>query len=328
VNILVTGGAGYIGSLATRRLLDVGHQVTVVDNLSTGYAGALDKRARFFRYDIGELQKMTELLLDQKIEAVMHFAAFIEVGESVQNPLKYYDNNVRKSTLLFEAMRQADVRRLVFSSTAAVYGEPQYLPLDENHPKQPINPYGSTKHMVEEILGDCARAYGLGFVALRYFNVAGAAIEGDIGEAHDPESHLIPRLLKVALGQSPSFDIYGTDYATPDGTCIRDYIHIEDLVAAHILALDHALPAAGGKFYNLGSEAGFSVKEVIESCRRVTKKPLQIQEKPRRAGDPARLVASSQKIQTELGWKLQYKDLDAIVSHAWNWHQRAPQGYK
>jgi UDP-glucose 4-epimerase len=327
MNILVAGGAGYIGSHAVRQLLKKKHQVIVLDNLSHGYRAAVDAAAcglsfqpQLIEADISDENTLTRILQENQIEAVMHFAAFIEVGESVQHPDRYYRNNVAGSFSLLNSMKNAHVQKLVFSSTAAVYGDPHEIPISESHPCSPINPYGRTKMMVELAIQDYAKAYNIGYVILRYFNVAGASPEGVIGEAHEPESHLIPRVLAAATGQSESISIFGMDYSTPDGTCVRDYIHVEDLVAAHSLALEN-IQRGEGSIYNLGSERGFSVKEVIESCRKVTGIAMPVVEKTRRPGDPAILIASSAKIREELGWKRQFPDLDTIVRHAWNWQK-------
>ncbi|MBI2818193.1 MAG: UDP-glucose 4-epimerase GalE [Acidobacteria bacterium] len=327
MKVLVAGGAGYIGSHAVRTLVKAGHNVTILDDLSHGHRSAVEratsglgKTAEFVDGNVADRDAVTRLLRDRGIEAVMHFAAYIEVGESVQDPEKYYRNNFCGSLSLLQSMREASVSKLVFSSTAAVYGNPLSTPIIEDQPHAPINPYGKSKMMVELAIEDFASAYGLGYAILRYFNVAGASPDGVIGEAHEPESHLIPRILEAASGQTDAIGIYGTDYPTRDGTCVRDYIHVEDLVNAHVLALEHIRPRTGTA-YNLGSEQGFTVREVIETCGRVTGRNIQVVEKPRRAGDPPVLIASSAKIREQLGWQRQYPDLEAIVRHAWNWHQ-------
>ncbi|MEO5971121.1 MAG: UDP-glucose 4-epimerase GalE [Bdellovibrionia bacterium] len=328
MNILVAGGAGYIGSHAVRRLLKGNHKVTVLDNLSKGYLAAIESAAfelnnkpRFVQGDIADENLVTQVLMEDQIEAVLHFSAFIEVGESIDNPEKYYQNNLMGSFALLKAMKNAEVQKLVFSSTAAVYGNPTSIPLSENNACLPINPYGKSKLMVEWIIDDYCKAYNLGYAILRYFNVAGATPEGVIGEAHDPESHLIPRILLAAAGQSESISIFGTDYPTVDGTCIRDYIHVEDLIEGHLLALKKIQPGQGS-IYNLGSESGFSVRQVINACIKITGKPITVLEQARRPGDPATLIASSAKIREELGWKRRFPELEKIVLHAWNWHQR------
>ena len=325
MRVLVTGGAGYIGSHAVRELLGAGHEVTVLDDLSKGHREAVDPRAEFVLGDTGDFDTVKTVLTDRRIEAVLHFAAYIEVGESVEDPYKYYGNNFSNALKLLEAMRAAQVKKIVFSSTAAVYGNPERVPIEETALRQPINPYGRSKMMTEMAIEDASRAYGLGYAILRYFNVAGASPDGTIGEAHEPESHLIPRLLAAAAEGRPAM-IYGTDYPTPDGTCIRDYIHVVDLVNAHILALEHVREGEG-QIYNLGSETGFSVREVIEACRKVTGREFKADEHPRRPGDPASLVASSSRIRA-LGWQRQYPDLETILSHSWNWHSTHPKGYK
>ncbi len=320
MKVLVTGGAGYIGSHTVLKLLNEGHQVFVVDNLSHGHREAVDSRAEFYQADVGDSVAMKNILLSIGVEAVVHFAAFIEVGESVTDPLKYYVNNFSNALSLLRSMAEAKVSKIVFSSTAAVYGNPLSTPILETDLRNPINPYGRSKMMVEQALEDFSRAYGLGYAILRYFNVAGASPGGQIGEAHEPESHLIPRILKAAGSSEQTVSIFGTDYETPDGTCIRDYVHVEDLAAAHLLAMTHLQPGCG-EIYNLGSENGFSVREVITACRKVTGRPIEVKEQPRRAGDPAILVASSQKIRNYLGWKPEFTNLELIIQHAWNWHQ-------
>jgi UDP-glucose 4-epimerase len=330
MNILVAGGAGYIGSHAVRRLLKAKHQVVVLDNLSHGFLDSveaasfeLNRKAKFIQGSISDEQLVVQVLNEYKIEAVMHFAAFIEVGESVKNPEKYYDNNVIGTLSLLKSMRKSNVQKIVFSSTAAVYGNPTSIPILESNERVPINPYGRSKLMIEWAIEDFSTAFNLGYSILRYFNVAGASPEGVIGETHEPESHLIPRILFAADGTSESLSIFGTDYPTPDGTCVRDYVHVEDLVEAHLLALEKIQPGQGS-VYNLGSENGFSVRQVVDACAQVTGKSIPVVEKPRRLGDPAVLVASSTKIRKELGWERRFPDLDTIVLHAWNWQKRRP----
>jgi UDP-glucose 4-epimerase len=325
--ILVTGGAGYIGSHAVRHLLDHGYEVTVLDNLSHGHAEAVDPRAKLVRGSTGDAALVAETLRQAKIEAVMHFAADIEVGESVTNPGKYYENNFSNALSLLGAMRDTGVKKIVFSSTAAVYGNPEKTPIEEDQLRSPINPYGRSKMMTEMAIEDFSHAHGFGYAVLRYFNVAGAAPDSRTGEDHQPESHLIPRILLAALGSTPDVKIFGTDYPTKDGTCVRDYVHVMDLVAAHRLALEKIEEGKGNTF-NLGSESGFSVREVIATCERVTGKKLIVKEEARRPGDPAVLVASSARIRRVLGWERKYPDLDTIVQHAWNWHTSRPQGYR
>jgi len=326
MRLLVTGGAGYIGSHAVRRLVADGHEVVVFDNLEHGHRGAVHKQAELVTGDLGAFD-LVELLRSRRLDAVLHFAAFIEVGESVVDPLRYYRNNFANALNLLTAMRQAGVTRIVFSSTAAVYGNPVRTPIDEDHPCEPVNPYGRSKRMVELALADFAAAYGFGSVALRYFNVAGAAADGSLGEDHHPESHLIPRILAGAGDPDKSVSIFGTDWPTPDGTCIRDYVHVDDLADAHALALRH-LSAGSAQTFNVGSQSGFSVREVIEACRRVTGKPIRVVEAPRRAGDPATLVADSNRLRSELGWTPRHTELDTMVRHAWNWRQAHPAGYR
>ncbi len=323
MNIFLTGGAGYIGSATAEALLDAGHRVTVYDSLVTGHREAVPAGARFVHADLGDSAALTRALQSEPYDAVMHFAAFIEAGESMQNPGKYFHNNLVNSVHLIEATVRAGVRRFVLSSTAAVYASSDE-PLGEESPLGPTNVYGQTKLMIEQVLGWYRRVHGLHYAALRYFNAAGALPHR--GEDHQPESHLIPLVLRVALGQRPSISIFGTDYPTPDGTAIRDYIHIADLVSAHLLALE-ALEEREELVYNLGNGTGYSVREVIETAREVTGHPIPAVEAPRRPGDPARLVASSEKIRRELGWQPKYPDLREIIASAWEWHRTHPHGY-
>lgn len=323
MNIFVTGGAGYIGSAATEILLEAGHQVTVYDSLVSGYRAAVPPEASFIQSDLSDLDSLTNALGSRRFDAVMHFAAFIEAGESMQDPGKYFRNNSALSMHLIEACVRAGIKRFVLSSTAAVYASSDE-PLDESAPLGPSNVYGQTKLMIEQTLDWYHRIHGLRFAALRYFNAAGAL--PDRGEAHQPESHLIPLVLRVALGQRPDIQIYGTDYPTPDGTCIRDYIHIADLIHAHLLSLE-ALEAADRLVYNLGNGEGYSVRQVIETARQVTGHPIPAVETERRPGDAPRLVASSSRIQKELGWKPATPALEDIIASAWDWHRRHPQGY-
>ncbi len=328
MNVLVTGGAGYIGSHAVKQLLDAGHRVVVVDNLCRGHRRAVDRRAAFRQIDLADTRGLTDALTAHAIEGVMHFAALAYVGESVGNPLAYYDNNTAGAISLLKALQTARVKRLVFSSTAATYGEPERTPLVESMPQQPVNPYGWSKWCVERVLRDYSAAdREFSFAALRYFNGAGAAADGSLGEDHDPETHLIPVLLLAALGQRERVTVFGSDYPTPDGTCIRDYVHVEDLCAAHVLVME-ALRPGDARFYNLAIGRGYSVKEVIASAERVTGLKLPIQYGARRPGDPAILFADSEKISRQLGWSARYRDLDAIVQTAWNWFRSHPQGYR
>jgi len=321
MKILVVGGAGYIGSICTELLLDESHEVAVFDNLTEGHRGAVDPRAEFIEGDLADRQKIEGALSRAHPDAVMHFAASALVGESMQNPSKYFRNNVANALNLLDAMVARNVKRLVFSSTCAIFGPPARLPIDETLPVRPINPYGESKLAFEKILRWYEQIHGLRFVSLRYFNAAGASEK--FGEDHRPETHLIPNVLKVALAEKPHVEIFGTDYDTPDGTCIRDYIHIVDLAHAHILALNWSK----SEFYNLGTGGGSSVRQVIDVARKVTGHKIDIVEKPRRPGDPPRLIASSEKIKRELGWQPQFQSLDAIIDSAWKWHQKFPRGY-
>jgi UDP-glucose 4-epimerase len=322
MKILVVGGAGYIGSICAEVLLDQKHEVAIFDNLTEGHRGAVDPRAEFTEGDLADRKATAETVARLCPDAVMHFAANALVAESMQNPSKYFRNNVSNGLNLLDAMIAAKVRRLVFSSTCATFGPPERLPIDEETPQRPMNPYGESKVAFEKILRWYDAIHGLRFVSLRYFNAAGASDK--FGEDHRLETHLIPNVLKVALGQTTHVEIFGTNYETPDGTCIRDYVHIRDLAQAHILALETATSA----IYNLGTGGGSSVREVIESCRKITGRPIPVMEKSRRPGDPPRLIASSEKIKRELGWCPQFQTLDAIVESAWKWHQKFPCGYE
>jgi len=321
MNVFVTGGAGYIGSVCTEALLDAGHQVTVYDNLSEGHRSAVDQRARFVLGRPEEDGNLLNAVQEARPDAIMHFAANALVGESMTNPKKYFHNNVTNGLKLLDAAVECGVKKFVFSSTCATYGPPERLPMTEDLPQRPINPYGESKLMFEKMLQWYQRIYGLGFIAFRYFNAAGASDK--LGEHHRVEAHLIPNVLQVALGRKPHCEIYGTDYPTPDGTCIRDYIHILDLAQAHMLGL---APDRQG-FYNLGNGDGYSVREVIRTCEQVTGKAIPAVEKPRRPGDPPRLVAAADRAMRELGWKPKYPKLQDIVATAWAWHQRHPSGY-
>jgi len=323
MRIFLTGGAGYIGSAAAQRLMSAGHEVTIFDSLVTGHRQAVPEGAQFIQADLSDHQALFEALRAQEYAAVMHFAAFIEAGESMREPGKYFQNNAMNSLWLLEACLQAGVRRFVYSSSAAVYASSDE-PLTEEAPLRPSNTYGQTKLMTETLLEWYRQARGLGYAALRYFNAAGA-LPGQ-GEAHRPETHLIPLVLQVALGQRPGVQIFGTDYPTPDGTCVRDYIHVADLVSAHMLALE-ALEPEAQLIYNVGSGAGYSVRQVIETARRVTGHSLPAEEAPRRPGDPPRLVANSDKIRRELGWTPEHPSLEDIIASAWEWHRAHPIGY-
>ena len=324
MNILVTGGAGYIGSATAEALIKAGHSVTVYDSLVTGHRAAVPEGARFIEADLSDSRALAKALTDEKLDAVMHFAAFIEAGESMKDPGSFYHNNLTNSLALMETALRAGVKRFVLSSTAAVYRSSEEL-LTEESPLGPANVYGHTKLTVEQALDWYRQIHGLRFAALRYFNACGA-LNGR-GEAHQPESHLIPLVLRVPLGQRDTAEIYGTDYPTPDGTGIRDYIHIADLVSAHLLALD-GLKERDRLIYNLGSGNGYSVREVIETARQVTGHPIPVKELPRRPGDSARLVASSEKIRRELGWRPEHDNLHEIISSAWEWHKSHPKGYE
>ncbi|MGF1571261.1 MAG: UDP-glucose 4-epimerase GalE [Nodosilinea sp.] len=321
--ILVTGGAGYIGSHAVLALQQAGYRVLILDNLVYGHQDLVDQVLKTELIVGSTLDKglLQTVFRQHDISAVMHFSAYAYVGESVTNPSKYYENNVVGTLTLLDAMVEAGVKSFVFSSTCATYGVPQELPLPETHPQNPINPYGATKLMVERILTDFDKAYGLSSVCFRYFNAAGAHPEGLLGEDHNPETHLIPLVLQTALGQRESIAIYGTDYPTPDGTCIRDYIHVSDLADAHILGLEYLLNGGESTFFNLGNGSGFSVREVIDAAARVTGKPIPVVETERRPGDPPSLVGSSQRARQVLGWNPQYADIETILAHAWQWHQ-------
>jgi len=325
MNVMVVGGAGYIGSHAVRLLLDAGHTVCVYDNLSRGHRAAVPD-GMLVEGELADRKRVVATLRDNKIDAVMHFAAFALVNESVTDPSLYYQNNVIAALELLEAMRQADVKKIVFSSTTATYGEPDVVPIPETTLQQPINPYGFTKLVVEHALADYAAAYGFAYAALRYFNAAGARPDGTIGEDHDPETHLIPIVLQVALGQREKITVFGDDYPTPDGTCIRDYIHIDDLGNAHLLALEKLEPGKG-LCVNLGTGRGTSVREIVEACREVTGHPIPEVMGERREGDPPELIADASLANELLGWTPRYLDVKSIVQTAWRWHQAHPRGY-
>jgi UDP-glucose 4-epimerase len=325
MRILVTGGAGYIGSHAVRLFLARGHDVWVYDNLSMGHRAAVPAE-RLIVGDLAEQPRLDQALVEHRIEAVVHFAAYAFVGESVEQPAKYYQNNLINTLHLLDALRRLHIHRFVFSSTCATYGVPEKVPITEDEKQKPINPYGNTKLAVEHALADYTTAYNWGFAALRYFNAAGASPDGGIGEDHDPETHLIPLILQAVMGQRPAITVFGSDYPTPDGTCIRDYIHVDDLAEAHLLALENLTPGKHLR-YNLGTGHGYSVHEVIRMVEEVTGKAVPVKEGPRRPGDPPSLVASAEKIQRELGWRPRYTDLRAILETAWHWHRRHPKGY-
>jgi UDP-glucose-4-epimerase GalE len=326
MRILITGGAGYIGSHAVKLFLARGHDVWVYDNLCMGHRQAVPA-GRLVVADLNEPARLDQVLVERRIEAVVHYAAFSFVGESVREPAKYYQNNLVNTLNLLEAVRRHRIGKFILSSTCATYGTPEKVPITEDTPQKPINPYGTTKLAIEHALGDYARAYQLGYAALRYFNASGASPDGTIGEDHDPETHLIPLVIWSALGKRPHLEVFGTDYQTPDGTCIRDYIHVDDLADAHLLALEKLEPGSELR-YNLGTGRGYSVREVIRTVEDVVGKPVPVKEGPRRAGDPPVLVASSEKVQRELGWRPRYQELRPIVETAWNWHRSHPRGYR
>ena len=327
MRILVLGGAGYIGSHTALELVKAGNEVVIADNLVTGYRKAIPEGAKFYEGDLRDSDFLDNLFHQEKIDAVIHFAAYSLVGESVTNPLKYYDNNLYGTKVLLEAMVKNNVGKIVFSSTAATYGEPENIPILESDRTCPTNPYGETKLAMEKMFKWTAEAHGLRYVSLRYFNACGADESGEIGEAHTPESHLIPLILQVPNGKRETISIYGTDYDTPDGTCIRDYIHVTDLAQAHILAVQYLNNGGESDIFNLGNGVGYSVREVIETARKVTGHPIPATETSRRAGDPARLVASSEKAKSVLGWKPVHDSLEEIIASAWNWHKNHPNGY-
>ncbi len=327
MNVLVVGGAGYIGSHAVKRLIEAGHRVAAVDNLFRGHYKAVHPAAAFLEMGLSNTEGLAHVLRDHRIECVMHFAALAYVGESVTDPLAYYDNNTAGTISLFKAMRETGVKRLVFSSTCATYGEPTSVPIVETMRQEPINPYGWSKWCVERILRDWAAADGeFSFAALRYFNVAGSAADGSLGEDHEPETHLIPSLLLAALGKRGPVVVFGTDYPTPDGTCIRDYIHVDDLCDAHIVAME-ALRPGDTRFYNLGIGHGYSVREVIDAAREAAKIEIPTEFGARRPGDPAVLFADASKIRRELGWTPRYTEIGPIIATAWTWFHAHPDGY-
>ncbi len=325
-NILVVGGAGYIGSYMCKCLSGNGYVPIVLDNLVYGHREAV-KWGPFIEGSMADSKLLNLIFSDHQIDAVMHFAAFCYVGESVANPDKYYRNNVANTLNLLEMMVKRSVRNFIFSSSCAVYGEPEHIPITEHHIKTPINPYGKTKLMVEQILEDFQSAYGLESVIVRYFNAAGGDPDGELGEDHNPETHLIPLVLQTVLGKRESISIFGDDYKTEDGTCIRDYIHIADLAQAHLLALKRLLDGLPGGKYNLGNGSGYSVKEVIETAQNITGRSIPVRMAERRPGDPSVLVGSSKKAIDELGWKPEFPDLHSIIETAWNWHKNHPEGY-
>ncbi len=319
--ILIIGGAGYVGSHQVKLMCNLGYEVIVVDNLNTGFKHAVDQRAKFLEGDLRDYEFMTKVFADNEIDGVIHFAALSLVGESVMKPLEYFDNNVGGMQVLLKVMVENDVKNLVFSSTAATYGTHEIMPITEEYSTNPENPYGESKLMMEQMIKWCARAYDMNFLALRYFNVCGASLDGTIGENHDPETHLIPIVLQVPLGMREFIGIYGDDYDTADGTCIRDYIHVEDLVNAHVCAIEKLFESTQNTIINLGYGHGYSVKEIIDSARRVTGHPIPEKVIPRRAGDPAALVAKNDKAREVLGWEPKYDDIELIIKTAYDYHK-------
>ena len=321
MKILVVGGAGYIGSHMIKRFQHTDHQIEILDNLSTGYEVNI-QNSKLHKCDLSNKEQTHQILKDNKYDLVMHFASFINVGESYDNPKKYYENNVTNTLNLLDCMVDLRISKFIFSSTAAVYGQPTVVPIDESQSLNPVNPYGNTKAIVEKILGDYDKAYGLKSISLRYFNACGAHVDGTIGERHDPETHLIPLILQAASGRRENITIYGSDYPTKDGTCIRDYIHVMDLAEAHLLALESLAINQTSNIFNVGSNNGFSVNEIIQVAEEVSKKKIPIVIGPKRKGDPSKLVADNKKISQELNWTPQYSDLKTIISTAWNWEQQ------
>ncbi|MET3695903.1 UDP-glucose 4-epimerase [Bacillus oleivorans] len=328
MSILVVGGAGYIGSHAVYKLIEKNERVVVIDNLSTGHKNAIHPKAVFYQGDIRDKVFLEKVFQQEKIVGVLHFAALSLVGESMSAPLPYFYNNVYGTQILLDVMKEFYVRNLVFSSSAAIYGEPSLIPITEDALPLPANPYGESKLAVEKLLKWCDHAYGIRFVALRYFNVAGAHASGEIGEAHDPETHLIPLVLEVALGKRKYISIFGDDYSTKDGTCIRDYIHVDDLVDAHLLALKYLMQGGKSDSFNIGSDQGFSVLDIIKAAQRITKHPIPSKITERRQGDPGCLIASSEKAKSILGWKPVRTSVETMIKDAWRWHHRHPLGYK
>ncbi len=328
MSILVTGGAGYIGSHAVKGLIDRGYDVVIVDNLETGFEKAVDSRARFYKGDIRDIDFLSSMFSKENVEGVIHFAANSLVGESMVNPLKYFDNNVHGTRVLLSSMMEYGVKHIVFSSTAATYGEPIRIPIDETHPTNPINPYGEAKLMMEKVIDWTSKAHELTYVSLRYFNVAGAHPSGEIGESHDPETHLIPIILQVPNKQREKLSVFGNDYDTKDGTCIRDYIHIEDLVEAHVLAMEYLLKGNESNLFNLGSGDGYSIYEMIEAAKAATGEEIPFELAERRAGDPAVLIASNGKAKEILKWTPKHTDVKDIIKSAWNFHKKYPNGFK
>jgi UDP-glucose 4-epimerase len=327
MNVLIAGGAGYIGSHCVRQVIAAGHRPVVLDNLVFGHRAAVSPGVPFFKANLSDEVAVGRILVDEKIDIVMHFAAFAYVGESVNDPMKYYQNNVVASLNLLRAMLVHGVKKFVFSSSCATYGIPAKLPIVETTPQTPVNPYGQTKLDVENLLKSLSRAHGLSFAAFRYFNAAGAAEDGTIGEDHDPETHLIPLAIDAATGKRPAIQVFGTDYPTPDGTCLRDYVHVDDLSRAHIAVFPQLEKPGAALFYNLGTGTPTSVREVLRAVENVTGKKVPFIEAPRRAGDPPALYADSSKAKAELGWKVKYGDIESIIATAWKWHSAHPEGF-
>lgn len=327
MTVLILGGAGYIGSHTAYELIDKGEDVVIADNLQTGYIKAVHPKARFYKGDIRDKSFLDDLLKKEKIDAVIHFAANSLVGESMTEPLKYYDNNLYGTMVLLKSMVENGIDKIVFSSTAATYGEPENIPILESDRTEPTNTYGETKLSMEKMFKWVSKAHNLRYVSLRYFNACGAHVSGEIGEAHNPESHLIPIILQVPNGKRETVSIFGDDYPTKDGTCIRDYIHVTDLAQAHILAVEYLRKGNPSDIFNLGNGIGFSVNEVIDTARKVTGHPIPAVVSPRRAGDPAQLIASSEKAKSVLGWKPEHADLEEIIATAWKWHKNHPDGF-
>lgn len=327
MRVLVVGGAGYIGSHCVRQLELAGHTPIVLDNLSLGHREAVASHVPFYKEDLGDKDAVRSILKKEKIELVMHFAAYAQVGESVEKPMMYYKNNVVATLVLLETMMEENIKKFVFSSTCATYGEPKTLPITENLPQSPVSPYGQTKLDIEKALLSFAHAYGLSFAAFRYFNAAGAAEDGSIGEDHTPETHLIPVVIEAAMGKRAAVKIFGTDYPTPDGTCLRDYVHVDDLSRAHIASFEKLTQPGSTHFYNLGTGTPFSVRQIINAVEKVTGLKVPVVEAERRPGDPPALYANSEKAQKELNWKIKYTEPESIIQTAWNWHKAHPNGY-
>ena len=328
MSILVCGGAGYIGSHTVHQLVEKGEDVVIVDNLQTGHMGAVNPKAKFYKGDIREAEVLDRIFTENKIDAVVHFAANSLVGESMTNPLKYFNNNVYGMQVLLEAMVRHGIDKIVFSSTAATYGEPERIPIMEDDRTEPTNPYGQSKLIMEKMMKWVSLANGIRYVSLRYFNAAGAIEDGSIGEDHSPETHLIPLILQVPLGKRDHITVFGEDYPTPDGTCLRDYIHVLDLADAHVLAIDYLRRGGESNIFNLGNGQGFSVKEMIEVAKEATGLDIKVEIGERRAGDPAQLIASSEKARKVLGWQPKFTDVKAVIGTAWKWHQQHPEGYQ